>query len=86
MDITTQKRTFSGQIDVLDARAEQLSNVIFCDAQPREVMSRRAQMKTYVKLLWHEVKLNSSNSKQKAQIIRILRVKIDICAYILNLR
>ena len=61
-----------------DARAQQLSK-IFCDAEPREVMSRRAQK--YVKLLWHA----KSNSKQKAQIITILRVKIDVCAYTLEL-
>ena len=51
---TTPQRIFSGSFQVKstfwDARAEQLSK-IFCDAQPREVMSRRAQK--FFQLLWH---------------------------------
>ena len=69
-----------GQIDILRrARRTAFETLLrrTTPRQPREVMSRRAQK--YVQLLCYA----KSNSKQKAQIITILRVKIDMFAHTL---
>ena len=70
-----QTHTFSGQIEHFETRAPSSFGKYFATHNPVRICPKE------LKSTFNYCDMSKSNSKEKAQILTILRVKIDVWAY-----